>query len=189
MVDAWTPLNMHIEIMSQEAQGLPELARTLLPVRSQNGRLERREAGDVIATSQIVNHPVDRSSCLRAAARQNHRIGASETSRHIRCVTPTRNFSRGWTRFPDQWGLVSDELPLRSIPGADKMPWLLASKSHGIYETSSPFVDGFFNRHQNGVVVALLSRKSRQNGIGCCLPHAVFGPAELVRTSQATKPW
>jgi hypothetical protein len=36
MVDAWTPLNMHIEIMSKEAQGLPELARTFLPVRSQN---------------------------------------------------------------------------------------------------------------------------------------------------------
>ncbi len=45
MVDVWTPLNMHIEIMSKEAQGLPEMARTLLPVRSQLDRLGRRGGG------------------------------------------------------------------------------------------------------------------------------------------------
>ena len=29
MADAWTPQNTHIEIMSKEARGLPEMAQTL----------------------------------------------------------------------------------------------------------------------------------------------------------------
>jgi len=47
----------------------------------------------------------------------------------------------------------------------DKIPWLLAWKSSGIYETSPTFVDGFFNRNRNGVVVAFTQVRRKRDGL------------------------
>ena len=104
MVDAWTPLNMHIEIMSKEAQGLPELARTFLPVRSQNDRLERRGGGRRdcdFSNSEPSSGPV-KLPTSGSLAKSSNRSVRNFTPHQVRYANA--EFSRGWTRFPDQWG-------------------------------------------------------------------------------------
>ena len=93
---------MHIEIMSKEAQGLPELPRTLLPVRSQNDRLGRRGGGRRdydFSNSEPSSGPV-KLPTSGSLAKSSNRSVRNFTPHQVRHANA--EFLRGWTRFPDQ---------------------------------------------------------------------------------------